>query len=110
MTRPAGIRSTTSRTSSAYGGGSSPPVAVTISSVRRQAGVDVLHPGEHPAVDVRRVRVSGGAEQTQALRRADARSAVQNDSLVEWQLLPRITVVEGGLRYGDGTRDGHDLA
>src|SRR5690242_6679825 len=107
MTRPGGIRSTTSSTKSAYAGGSSPwaraadlgPTSRPSGSqydfsVRRQAGVDVLDPGKHAAVDVGHVRMARRPEESQALRRPHTRPAVQDDSLVEGQLFPCVTVVE----------------
>src|SRR5712691_9726944 len=78
-------------------------------SVRRERGIDLVDPGQHPAADVHRVGEAGVLDDRQGLGRTGAALAVQHDPLVLRQLLQRGPGQELTLRDERRAGDGDDL-
>src|SRR5919107_3440388 len=125
MTLPRGIRSTTSRTATAYGVGRPPSTirvpspadtlaaccrtAATVGLIGRQGGVDLGGPGRHAALHVHRVAEPGRLDPGQRLRRPHAGLAVEHQRPVLRQLGQRLAGEDAVLGDQYAARDLHDL-
>src|SRR4051794_28064803 len=97
ITMPSGIVSTTSSTSSANSLGAAPPrpgCVTTVSSVDRQARVDVAHPRQHATGQVGDVGAAGCCQQPGGLCRPHAALADNHHGEAGRQLVEGSPVTE----------------